>query len=134
MMRRIKEEEQKYEMLISVEEIQLRAMKDSLKIDISKEPWKAMLGEYWELLSYLSRFTPVSMLGLNEEIHEKTVRKYLPSMLISEILELLSVGKALSDNWKNEEQIYYSRQQARDYLESVMKLIEKMEKWRQENT
>ncbi len=134
MMRKIKEEEQKHEMLISVEEIQLRAMKDALKIDISKEPWKAMLGEYWELLSYLSRFTPVNMLGLNEEIHEKTVRKYLPSMLISETLELLSVGKALSDNWKNEEQIHYTRHQARDYLESVMKLIEKTEKWRKENS
>ena len=134
MMRKIKEEEQKHEMLISVEEIQLRAMKDALKIDISKEPWKAMLGEYWELLSYLSRFTPVNMLGLNEEIHEKTVRKYLPSMLISETLELLSVGKALSDNWKNKEQIYYTRHQARDYLESVMKLIEKTEKWRKENS
>ncbi|MCK4895848.1 MAG: hypothetical protein KAS47_03515, partial [Candidatus Heimdallarchaeota archaeon] len=134
MMRKIKEEEHKHEMLISVEEIQLRAMKDALKIDISKEPWKAMLGEYWELLSYLSRFTPVSMLGLNEDVHEKTVRKYLPSMLISETLELLSVGEALSDNWKNEEQIYYTGHQARDYLESVMKLIEKLEKWRKENS
>ena len=134
MMRKIKEEEHKHEMLISVEEIQLRAMMDALKIDISKEPWKAMLGEYWELLSYLSRFTPVSMLGLKEEIHEKTVRKYLPSMLITETLELLSVGKALSDNWKNEEQIHCTGHQARDYLESVMKLIEKLEKWRKENS
>jgi hypothetical protein len=74
------------------------------------------------------------MLGLNEEIHGKTVRKYLPSMLITETLELLSVGKALSDNWKNEEQIHYTGHQARDYLESVMKLIEKLEKWRKENS
>ena len=134
MLRKIKEEEQKHEMLISVEEIQLRAMKDATEIDLSKEPWKAMLGEYWELLSYLSRFTPVNLLALNEDIHESTVRKYIPSSLIAETLELLSVGRALSDNWQKNEQIYYTRQQARDYLESVMKLIERMEKWRKENT
>ena len=134
MLRKIKEEEQKHEMLISVEEIQLQAMKDAIKIDDSKEPWKPMLGEYWELLSYLSRFTPVNLLALNEEIHEKTVRRYLPSMLVSETLEILSIGRALSNNWKNNEQIYYSRHQARDYLETVMKLIEKMEKWRKENS
>ncbi|MHA2357398.1 MAG: hypothetical protein ACXABK_01340, partial [Candidatus Heimdallarchaeaceae archaeon] len=134
MLKKIKEEEQKYEMLISVEEIQLRAMKDAQSIDLSNEPWKAMIGEYWELLAYLSRLSPVNLLAMNEELHEKTIRKYVPSFLITETLELLSTGRALTHSWSNEEQIYYNRQQARDYLESVMKLIEKLEKWRKEQT
>jgi hypothetical protein len=134
MLRKIQEEEQKYEMLVSVEEIQLQAMNKAREIDVSTEPWKAMLGEYWELLGYLSRIVPVNLLAAPEELHEKTVRKYVPSNLIAETLEVLSVGSAISSSWISNEQIYYNKQQARDYLESVMKLIEKIEKWRKEQT
>ena len=134
MLRKIQEEEQKYEMLVSVEEIQLQAMNRAKEIDASAEPWKAMLGEYWELLGYLSRIVPVNLLAAPEELHEKTVRQYVPTILISETLEILSVGKAVSNSWISNEQIYYNKQQARDYLESVMKLIEKIEKWRKEQT
>jgi hypothetical protein len=134
MIRKIQEEEQKYEMLISVEEIQLIAMKKAKEIDLEKEPWKAMLGEYWELLAYLSRLTPVNLLAMNEDLHESTIRKYIPSFLITETLELLSIGRAISQSWENNEQIYYNKQQARDYLESIMKLIEKSEKWRKEQS
>lgn len=132
MIRKIQEEEQKYEMLISVEEIQIRAMKEALNIDLAQEPWKAMIGEYWELLAYLSRLTPVNLLSVNEELHEGTIRKYVPAFLITETLEMLSTGRTLAQSWLNKEQIYYNRQQARDYLESIMKLIEKLEKWRKE--
>ncbi len=132
MLRKIQEEEQKYEMLVSVEEIQLKAMNKAKEIDASTEPWKAMLGEYWELLGYLSRIVPVNLLAAPEDLHEKTVRQYVPSNLISETLEILSVGRAVSNSWINNEQIYYNKQQSRDYLESVMKLIEKIEKWRKE--
>ncbi|MHA1223977.1 MAG: hypothetical protein ACTSP3_12155 [Candidatus Heimdallarchaeaceae archaeon] len=131
MLRKIKEEEHKYEMLISVEEMQLRSMKESQNIDLDKEPWKAMLGEYWELLAYLSRFTPVNLLAMNEDLHEKTIRKYIPSFLVEETLHLLSTGRGISESWQNDE-LYYNRQQARDYIESIMKLIEKLEKWRKE--
>ena len=134
MLRKIQEEEQKYEMLVSVEEIQLQAMNRAKEIDASAEPWKAMLGEYWELLGYLSRIVPVNLLAAPEELHEKTVRQYVPTILISETLEILSVGRAVSNSWISNEQIYYNKQQARDYLESVMKLIEKIEKWRKEQT
>jgi len=129
MLRKIQEEEQKYEMLVSVEEIQLQAMNKAKEIDASSEPWKAMLGEYWELLGYISRIVPVNLLAAPEELHEKTVRKYIPSNLITETLEILSVGGAISNSWIGNEQIYYNKQQSRDYLESVMKLIEKIEKW-----
>ena len=132
MLRKIQEEEQKYEMLVSVEEIQLQAMNRAKEIDASSEPWKAMLGEYWELLGYISRIVPVNLLAAPEELHEKTVRKYIPTNLITETLEILSVGGALSNSWISNEQIYYNKQQARDYLESVMKLIEKIEKWRKD--
>ena len=132
MIKKIQEEEQKYEMLISVEEIQIRAMKEALNIDLAQEPWKAMIGEYWELLAYLSRLTPVNLLATNEDLHENTIRKYVPAFLITETLELLSTGRNLAQSWLNKEQIYYNRQQARDYLESIMKLIEKLEKWRKE--
>ncbi|MHA1407866.1 MAG: hypothetical protein ACTSSG_10890 [Candidatus Heimdallarchaeaceae archaeon] len=132
MLRKIKEEEHKYEMLISVEEMQLRSMKESQNIDLDKEPWKAMLGEYWELLAYLSRFTPVNLLAMNEDLHEKTIRKYIPSFLVEETLHLLSTGRGISESWQNDETLYYNRQQARDYIESIMKLIEKLEKWRKE--
>ncbi|MEE9411198.1 MAG: hypothetical protein V3V41_09750 [Candidatus Heimdallarchaeota archaeon] len=134
MLRKIKEEEQKHEMLISVEESQIKAMIDAQAIDLGKEPWKAMLGGYWELLTYLSRITPINMMATEEDLHEKTIRKYIPSFLITETLELLSTGKAISYSWINEEQIYYNRQQARDYIETVVKLIEKLEKWRIEQT
>ncbi len=132
MLRKIQEEEQKYEMLISVEETQIRAMKEALNIDLAKEPWKAMIGEYWELLAYLSRLTPVNLLAMNEDLHDNIISKYVPSFLITETLELISTGRSLAQNWLNSEQIYYNRQQARDYLESIMKLIEKLEKWRKE--
>ncbi len=132
MLRKIQEEEQKYEMLISVEETQIRAMKEALNIDLAKEPWKAMIGEYWELLAYLSRLTPVNLLAMNEDLHENIIRKYVSSFLITETLELISTGRTLAQNWLNNEQIYYNRQQARDYLESIIKLIEKLEKWRKE--
>ncbi|MHA1953318.1 MAG: hypothetical protein ACW96U_05185 [Candidatus Heimdallarchaeaceae archaeon] len=132
MLRKIQEEEQKYEMLISVEETQIRAMKEALNIDLAQEPWKAMIGEYWELLAYLSRLTPVNLLAMNEDLHENIIRKYVPSFLITETLELISTGRTLAQNWLNNEQIYYNRQQARDYLESIIKLIEKLEKWRKE--
>ncbi|MHA2255101.1 MAG: hypothetical protein ACXAAM_03425 [Candidatus Heimdallarchaeaceae archaeon] len=132
MLRKIQEEEQKYEMLISVEETQIRAMKEALNIDLAQEPWKAMIGEYWELLAYLSRLTPVNLLAMNEDLHENIIRKYVPSFLITETLELISTGRTLAQNWLNNEQIYYTRQQARDYLESIIKLIEKLEKWRKE--
>ncbi len=132
MLRKIQEEEQKYEMLVSVEEIQLQAMNRAKEIDASSEPWKAMLGEYWELLGYISRIVPVNLLAAPEEIHERTDRQYIPSNLITETLEILSVGGALSNSWISDEQIYYNKQQARDYLESVMKLIEKIEKWRKD--
>ena len=130
MLRKIQEEEQKYEMLVSVEEIQLQAMNKAKEIDPSAEPWKAMLGEYWELLGYLSRIVPVNLLASSEDLHEITVRKYVPTNLIAETLEILSVGRSVSNSWMSNEQIYYNKQQARDYLESVMKLIEKIEKWR----
>ncbi len=130
MLRKIQEEEQKYEMLVSVEEIQLHAMNKAKEIDPSAEPWKAMLGEYWELLGYLSRIVPVNLLASSEDLHEITVRKYVPTNLIAETLEILSVGRSVSNSWMSNEQIYYNKQQARDYLESVMKLIEKIEKWR----
>ncbi|MCG3222778.1 MAG: hypothetical protein H7641_15470, partial [Candidatus Heimdallarchaeota archaeon] len=132
MLRKIQEEEQKYEMLISVEETQIRAMKEALNIDLAKEPWKAMIGEYWELLAYLSRLTPVNLLAMNEDLHDNIISKYVPSFLITETLELISTGRSLAQNWLNSEQIYYNRQQARDYLESIIKLIEKLEKWRKE--
>jgi uncharacterized protein YneR len=132
MLRKIQEEEQKYEMLISVEEIQIRAMKEALNIDLAQEPWKAMIGEYWELLAYLSRLTPVNLLAMNEDLHDNIIRKYVPSFLITETLELISTGRTLAQSWLNSEQIYYNRQQARDYLESIIKLIEKLEKWRKE--
>jgi hypothetical protein len=132
MLRKIQEEEQKYEMLINVEEIQIRAMKEALNIDLAQEPWKAMIGEYWELLAYLSRLTPVNLLAMNEDLHDNIVRKYVPSFLITETLELISTGRTLAHSWLNNEQIYYNRQQARDYLESIIKLIEKLEKWRKE--
>jgi len=134
MLRKIKEEEEKHEMLISVEETQLQAMIDSQSIDLGKEPWKAMLGGYWEMLTYLSRITPVNLMSTSEDLHEITIRKYLPSFLITETLEMLSTGRAISQSWIDEEQIYYNRQQARDYIESVMKLIEKLEKWRKEQS
>ncbi len=130
MLRKIQEEEQKYEMLVSVEEIQLQAMNKAKEIDPSAESWKAMLGEYWELLGYLSRIVPVNLLASSEDLHEITVRKYVPTNLIAETLEILSVGRSVSNSWMSNEQIYYNKQQARDYLESVMKLIEKIEKWR----
>lgn len=132
MLRKIQEEEQKYEMLISVEETQIRAMKEALNIDLAKEPWKAMIGEYWELLAYLSRLTPVNLLAMNEDLHDNIIGKYVPSFLITETLELISTGRTLAQSWLNSEQIYYNRQQARDYLESIIKLIEKLEKWRKE--
>ena len=132
MLQKIQEEEQKYEMLISVEETQIRAMKEALNIDLAKEPWKAMIGEYWELLAYLSRLTPVNLLAMNEDLHDNIIRKYVPSFLITETLELISTGRTLAQSWLNSEQIYYNRQQARDYLESIIKLIEKLEKWRKE--
>ena len=134
MLRKIKEEEEKHEMLISVEETQLQAMIDSQTIDLGKEPWKAMLGGYWELLTYLSRITPVNLMSTSEDLHETTIRKYVPSFLITETLEMLSTGRAISQSWIDNEQIYYNRQQARDYIESVMKLIEKLEKWRKEQS
>ena len=132
MIKKIQEEQQKYEMLVSVEEMQIDAIKKSREIDISNEPWKAMLGEYWELLGYLSRIVPVNLLAVNENLHEKTIRKYIPSFLITETLELLSIGKGIANSVLNNEQIYYTKTQARDYLESVMNLIEKIEKWRKE--
>ena len=132
MLRKIQEEEQKYEMLISVEEIQIRAMKEALNIDLVQEPWKAMIGEYWELLAYLSRLTPVNLLATNEDLHDNIIRKYVPSFLVTETLEIISTGRTLAQSWLNSEQIYYNRQQTRDYLESVIKLIEKLEKWRKE--
>ena len=119
-------------MLISVEETQIRAMKEALNIDLAKEPWKAMIGEYWELLAYLSRLTPVNLLAMNEDLHDNIIGKYVPSFLITETLELISTGRTLAQSWLNSEQIYYNRQQARDYLESIIKLIEKLEKWRKE--
>ncbi|MCE7741533.1 MAG: hypothetical protein GOP50_03655 [Candidatus Heimdallarchaeota archaeon] len=132
MIKKIQEEEQKYEMLVSVEEIQIDAIKRSREIDVSKEPWKAMLGEYWELLGYLSRAVPVNLLAVNEDLQEKTIRKYIPSFLISETLEILSVGRGISNSMLNEEQVYYTKPQSRDYVESVMSLIQKFEKWRKE--
>ncbi len=132
MIKKIQEEEQKYEMLVSVEEIQIEAIKRSREIDMSLEPWKAMLGEYWELLGYLSRIVPVNLLAVNEDLHEKTIKRYIPAFLVAETLELLSIGSGISLNVLNEEQIYYTKPQSRDYLESVMKLIEKFEKWRKE--
>jgi len=127
-MKKIKEEEQKHELLISVEETQILSLNKAQEIDLNKEPWKAMLGGYWELLAYLSRYMPVSLLNINEDLHERIVRKYIPSYLLTEILDLLSTGRALSNAWKQKEQIYYTKSQARDYLEAVMKVIEKMEK------
>ncbi len=134
MLRKIKEEEEKHEMLISVEETQLQAMIDSQAIDLGKEPWKAMLGGYWELLTYLSRITPVNLMSTSEDLHEITIRKFIPSFLITETLEMVSTGRAISQSWTDGDQIYYNRQQARDYIESVMKLIEKLEKWRKEQS
>lgn len=134
MLKKIQEEEQKYELLISVEESQLIALIKAQEIDLTKEPWKAMLGGYWELLSYLSRFTPINLLAANEDLHEKTIRKYIPSFLINETLEYLSVGQGISNSWLKGEQVIYNRQQSRDYLETVNKLIEKLEKWRKEST
>ena len=69
---------------------------------------------------------------MNEDLHEKTIRKYIPSFLVEETLHLLSTGRGISESWQNDEKLYYNRQQARDYIESVMKLIEKLEKWRKE--
>ena len=132
MIKKIQEEEQKYEMLVSVEEIQIEAIKRSRETDISTEPWKAMLGEYWELLGYLSRLVPVNLLAVNEDLQEKTIRQYIPSFLIAETLEILSVGRGISKSLQNEEQIYYTKPQSRDYVESVMELIKKFEKWRKE--
>ena len=132
MIKKIQEEEQKYEMLVSVEEIQIDAIKKSREINVSDEPWKAMLGEYWELLGYLSRIVPVNLLAIKEDMHENILRKYVPSFLIAETLELLSIGKGISTSLLNGEQIYYTKAQSRDYLESVMDLIEKFEKWRKE--
>ncbi len=132
MIKKIQEEEQKYEMLVSVEEIQINSIKKSREIDISVEPWKAMLGEYWELLGYLSRIVPVNLMAVNEDLQETTIRRYVPSFLVSETLELLSVGRGIANSMQNEEQIYYTKAQARDYVENVMSLIEKFEKWRKE--
>lgn len=134
LMKKIKEEEQKYEMLIPIEESQIEALKKAAKIDSNREPWKAMLGGYWELLAFLSRFTPVNLLALNEDQHEKIIRKYIPSFLIDETLELLSVGRSISKKVDNVEALLYTRHQAREYLESVMKLMEKLENWRREKS
>ncbi|MHA1687594.1 MAG: hypothetical protein ACTSYD_14520, partial [Candidatus Heimdallarchaeaceae archaeon] len=132
LMKKIREEEKKYEMLIPIEEGQILALKKAEMIDVNKEPWKAMLGGYWELLAFLSRFTPVNLLALNTEQHEKIIRKHIPSFLINETLELISVGKAIEKNKGTPSELLYTRHQAREYLESVMKLMEKLENWRRE--
>jgi len=130
MMKKIKEEEQKHELLISVEELQIKALNESGKIDENKEPWKPMLGGYWELLAYLSRYTPINLLSLDDSMHEKILSKYIPKHLRQEIFELLSTGRAISSSIKKGETIYFTKSQARDYLEAIMKAIEKMEKER----
>jgi len=132
LMKKIKEEEQKYETLIPIEEWQIKALNRAKSIDINKEPWKAMLGEYWELLAYLSRFTPVNLLSMSNDKHDKIIRKYIPGQFVEETLEILSIGRAIENMWNGKEQVLYTKQQARDYLESVMKLIAKLEKWRKE--
>ncbi len=127
LLKKIKEEEEKHELLISVEKTQIDALSEAQKIDINKTPWKAMLGGYWELLAYLSRYMPVSLLTVNDNMHEKFVKKYLPPNFTPEILNLLSTGRALMKSWTEKKHIYYSKNQARDYLEAIMKLMEKME-------
>ncbi len=132
MLKKIKEEEEKHELLIPVEEVQIQSLIEAQKIDLDKEPWKAILGGYWELLAYLSRFTPVNLLSAQPEKHKEIITKYMPSFLITETLEFLSVGKSINEKLENNEQIFYNKAQARDYLTSVMKLMEKLEKWRNE--
>ena len=117
---------------VDVESIQIEAIKNAQALDISEDPWKAMLGGYWEILGYLSRIVPVNLLSVSEDLHEITIRKYVPSLFITETLEVLSIGKGISNNWLDNEPIYYTKQQSRDYLESIMKLKENVENWRKE--